>query len=104
MTPTIYISGAVLMEGSKDYGSGTLPPVQKAAIDMTQYIADSIVRSICEVSTKLGIWLIHVSPDIMLIFCMGSILGMMIGSERCRRWAGFSALATMILSVVSKAV
>lgn len=105
MYPTIYVSGAVLQEGLKPLlPSGDTSSQIPNSPSMTQYIADSIISALCEVTRNIGIWLLHVSPNITLIICMGSILGMMIGSERCRRWAGVSALATMILSVVRNVV
>lgn len=72
--------------------------------DLTAQIAEAIQRQIGAVVHDLGMWLLRLSPDILLVVCMGSILGMMIGSERCKHWASVSALGALVLQVVNHIV
>lgn len=63
-------------------------------------IAVTISQMVGDVLKELGKMFLHIAPDLLLVVCMACILGMMIGSNRCKHWAGVAALATLITKVV----
>lgn len=82
---------------------GTFDTSQDGA-GLTQHIADNITQALGGVAKDVGLFLLHMAPGILLVVCMGSILGMMIGSERCKHWASVSALGTLVMQVVNHLV
>lgn len=71
---------------------------------LTKALADNITHALGNVLSEVGTDLLRMAPGLMLVVCMGCILGMMIGSERCKHWASVSALATLVLQVVDRLV
>lgn len=72
--------------------------------NLSQAVADNITRALRGVAKDVGVWLLHAAPSVMLIVLMGSILGVMIGLDRAKHYAFVSALAAIILQVVSRYV
>lgn len=67
-------------------------------------VADKVIYLAGQFAKHVGIYLLKMAPELLLITCMASILGIMIGSERCKHYAGVSALGAMITAVVNHAM
>lgn len=65
---------------------------------------NAFTQALIQLFEGLGKALLHVGPSILLVVCCGSILGAMIGSMRCRHWAGVSALGTIVCKVMDNYV
>ena len=64
-------------------------------------VADKVATMFGDWAHHAAILLLHMAPQILLVVCMASLLGIMIGSERCKHYASVSALGALITGVLS---
>lgn len=86
--------------GVMDYVDKTSPHstfIDKLADEITDKIVDAIIIA-CK---HITIFTLQISSQVAVILCLWFVLGMMIGSIKCRNWAGMAALSAMILKALS---
>lgn len=65
---------------------------------------NAFTQALIQLFEGVGKASLHAGPGILTVVCLGSILGAMLGSMRCRHWAGVSALGTVVVKVMDNYV